>query len=57
MVAGTVEGPTESSRKKIRLLRQSPSRYFLLSMLAGSELFTIPHDPRTIPPVGGGQYP
>lgn len=35
MVEGTVRGFNESSRKKIRLLRKSPSRYFILSMLAG----------------------
>lgn len=35
MVAGTVKGFAETSTKKIRLLRESPSRYFLLSMLAG----------------------
>lgn len=35
MVAGTVKGFAQTSTKKIRLLRESPSRYFLLSMLAG----------------------
>lgn len=35
MVAGTVKGFQDASRKKMELLRESPSRYFLLSMLAG----------------------